>query len=375
MTEPIPLLKQPIEESVQPNAELGLTDERCRQLVEKFVKTVKANSATARDIQGMLSRAETVLKEQPPSDDKPKVPLYLLLIDQLHEFEAEPANESRVEGLRNAIRLVLVAEKTERSLKAAEVLAVEAKKIDGLTQLLNHAALKEDAHRLLKTERRKDRPFGIVMIDLDFFKSVNDTYGHKVGDQVLREIGTILRNIIREPGVYRYGGEEFAVVIKDDAQAIQAIIERINEHLREYPLTTAADGTQVSVTCSIGWVMDSEIPADCSAEDAIDLADQAQYAAKKGGRNRSIRYGGDDVAEISKQPTEEVAIEKVTQLVKSLDLYIQNLYDFPSVEVAEVKEMRAGSLNDFLKAMDLREPELSKLKFGMLAFIRGQSQS
>jgi diguanylate cyclase (GGDEF)-like protein len=135
--------------------------------------------------------------------------------------------------------------------------------------------------------RRKVHPCAIAMMDLDHFKAVNDRYGHLAGDKVL--IGAsryVVANLRPYDKVFRYGGEEFLICLPGDLQAGRDIIERIREGLES--LQHEAAGEQAfHVTASFGLaLLDPDIPA----EQCIDRADKALYAAKASGRNRTITW-------------------------------------------------------------------------------------
>jgi diguanylate cyclase len=154
---------------------------------------------------------------------------------------------------------------------------------DGLTGLLNRmyweAAV---AAELGRCKRSGDRA-ALMMVDIDHFKSVNDTHGHAAGDEVIRAVGEILRGTLRVhdlPG--RYGGEEFAVVMPStDAAGAAALAERIRAKVEGAVLER---GHGVRRTVSIGFA--ALAPTDASPEEWIERADRALYRAKEAGRNR-----------------------------------------------------------------------------------------
>ena len=169
---------------------------------------------------------------------------------------------------------------------------------DGLTGLESRRALDE-------TLRSVEDGFTLAMVDVDHFKRCNDTYGHEVGDQVLRMVATALERVAAGARVFRYGGEEFAVLFPGrDADGCLPVLERTRAVVEETTFTLrAADrprkrprkpsrrskGHTVAVTVSIG-VADratAEIPAD----DVVKAADQALYRAKHAGRNRVVVSG------------------------------------------------------------------------------------
>lgn len=158
---------------------------------------------------------------------------------------------------------------------------------DPLTQLLNRRALTERITAEMERALRYDSSLALLMIDLDHFKSVNDTYGHLVGDDVLRDIATLLTQTLRTTDVAaRYGGEEFLALLPetDDAGA-EAFAERIRAAIEAHAFGTRLDQPGLRLTASIGV---ASFPAARieSVEDLYARADAALYRAKADGRNR-----------------------------------------------------------------------------------------
>jgi diguanylate cyclase (GGDEF)-like protein len=160
--------------------------------------------------------------------------------------------------------------------------------IDGLTGLMNRRAFGLRLSQSVSESKRHRIPLAFVMADLDRFKSCNDTYGHHVGDEVLREFADLLRaNSRNEDVACRYGGEEFAVLLP---RTTSAEAHELAERLR----TTWAnniirhDGAEIKGTCSFGVsCFDSETPLELYRTDnLVKDADVALYAAKRAGRNR-----------------------------------------------------------------------------------------
>lgn len=156
---------------------------------------------------------------------------------------------------------------------------------DGLTGLYNHDYLTGIVERELHRARRYGGRLSLLMIDLDFFKAVNDTYGHLVGNQTLLEVARVLRATIRQfdtPG--RFGGEEFAIVAPEaDLDDAVAIGERIRRGIADTLQVPALKDHVVTASVGIACIDDARVR---TASDLIDLADQALYAAKRKGRNR-----------------------------------------------------------------------------------------
>ncbi len=160
---------------------------------------------------------------------------------------------------------------------------------DSLTEVqTRHYALVRFTEEINRSKERKIK-MSFLMIDADFFKSINDEYGHLTGDQVLKEIAAIIKENIREIDIAgRYGGEEFCVVLPDtDREGAQYAAERIRS-ATEQALIKAYD-TQIKTTVSVGI---ATFPEDGkSMEELIDKADWALYRAKKQGRNRICSFG------------------------------------------------------------------------------------
>lgn len=157
---------------------------------------------------------------------------------------------------------------------------------DPLTLLLNRRALTIKAMAELDRVRRYNSPLTMLMIDIDHFKKINDTYGHLVGDDVLRSIATILQNSVRSVDmVARYGGEEFVIVMPetDEKGAVQ-FAERIRRRVEKHQFD-ANDGKVCTVTVSIGVAV-FPAPYVDTIDDLFARADAAMYQAKESGRNR-----------------------------------------------------------------------------------------
>ena len=154
---------------------------------------------------------------------------------------------------------------------------------DPLTGLPNRALFSDRLNQELARARRRNGRFAMVFLDLDHFKQVNDSFGHDVGDQVLRQIAGRLRDSVRAADtVGRIGGDEFVVLMAQlsDSDSILALAEKLRAVLRR-PLLV--DGHEMNISCSIGVAV---YPED--GDDAVALtkgADDAMYHAKEAGRD------------------------------------------------------------------------------------------
>jgi diguanylate cyclase (GGDEF)-like protein len=175
------------------------------------------------------------------------------------------------------ILLAMSKERTELRHKTAAM-------TDPLTGLLNRRAFLQDAEALLRRQIDRDRPIGVLLIDLDHFKSINDRFGHAVGDKVLQIFAEIaLANLRQNDLVGRLGGEEFTVVLAD-ASIDNAYL--VADRLRNAFASAAAvlDDQALNATASIGVSVIIDPAQDLAR--LITLADQALYLAKARGRNR-----------------------------------------------------------------------------------------
>jgi eukaryotic-like serine/threonine-protein kinase len=155
---------------------------------------------------------------------------------------------------------------------------------DGLTGAFNRRHFTVTATSQLDVARRNHRPMAAMMVDIDHFKRVNDTYGHATGDEVIRAVATVLREHVRQPDVFgRYGGEEFAVVQSE----MHGDPLQLGERLRAAVEATVVSGTSetIRVTISVGV---AELKPDDTLESLLSRADEALYRAKEGGRNRVV---------------------------------------------------------------------------------------
>lgn len=158
---------------------------------------------------------------------------------------------------------------------------------DGLTGLLNHSAAKEQLEQML----RRALPAGhlsVAMIDIDRFKSINDNYGHPVGDQVIRSLAWLLRGRLRNTDLIgRYGGEEFIVVLGGvDVGQATTLLDRIREDFARLPHAHGRGALRASFSCGI-----AALPAYVTGSSLIEAADEALLQAKRDGRNRLVAAG------------------------------------------------------------------------------------
>jgi len=160
--------------------------------------------------------------------------------------------------------------------------------IDDLTQMYNKRKLNEQMGKFFKQFKSGNKKLHIAMVDIDRFKRLNDTYGHPVGDQILKKTAEIIKEEL--PYSYRYGGEEFAgIFYGDDRETTMKKVEGLRKRIENTPYIIKGQNYRITISAGI-----SKFETHMnSVMDAIDRADKALYASKEDGRNRCTDY--DDI--------------------------------------------------------------------------------
>jgi diguanylate cyclase (GGDEF)-like protein len=175
------------------------------------------------------------------------------------------------------ILLAMAKERTEHRHKTAAL-------VDPLTGISNRRAFLQDGEAHLKRQATDPRPTAVMLLDLDNFKSINDRFGHGIGDRVLEIFADVSSSCLRRIDLFgRLGGEEFAALLRDTTrERAMAVAEQIRVSFAE--ATREVDGRPIAATVSIGIVISHDAVLDLSA--LLAQADHALYRAKDGGRNR-----------------------------------------------------------------------------------------
>ena len=178
------------------------------------------------------------------------------------------------------------AEELARKLKMVNEKLRKLSIIDGLTGLYNHRYFQERLREEFERTRRYRHSLSLIMLDIDYFKKVNDTYGHLFGDFVLKELARIIKESLRKTDIAaRYGGEEFALILPEtEIQGASALGERLRSRVEKHSFQMK--GISLHITISLGAA--SIFPAESSKtpRDLIETADKALYYSKTHGRNR-----------------------------------------------------------------------------------------
>ena len=175
---------------------------------------------------------------------------------------------------------------TER-LRDNVQMSIEMAITDALTGLHNRRYMETHVGSLVEQAAARGKPLTILVLDIDYFKSINDTHGHDAGDDVLREFAVRIRKSIRGIDLAcRYGGEEFVVVMPETDMAVATVVaERLRRRIASEPFRIQQGGRLVEVTISIGI---AALGRDDTAASVLKRADQALYRAKRDGRNRVV---------------------------------------------------------------------------------------
>ncbi len=204
------------------------------------------------------------------------------------EYLTKPVNEAELMvRLKTAQRILDLESSLQKSLEEIRQLSIR----DALTGAFNRGYLDQYLPVEIRRADRYQRDFSLIMMDLDHFKSINDTWGHQAGDTVLQHcIRTIAGTIRREVDwVARYGGEEFVLILPEtDLTGCRVVAERLRSLLANSPCSFRQES--ISVTASFGAV--TRTPSDngsgSTADQLLHLADQCLYEAKQQGRNRVV---------------------------------------------------------------------------------------
>lgn len=200
---------------------------------------------------------------------------------------------ARLRSMLRIKRLQEALEEREKELLEANRQLTYMSQTDGLTGLDNRRHLNERLEEMFQHAQRLNEPFSCVMCDLDKFKSVNDTYGHQAGDEILKQMSDILRDEAREiDRVGRYGGEEFLLLLPGTVlDAAVTFAERVRKRIERHTFTF--DGGTLQRTASFG-VSGWPHPIIYECDGLLRAADDALYVAKETGRNRVVRFDSDE---------------------------------------------------------------------------------
>ena len=224
------------------------------------------------------------------------------------DYVTKPINfaelEARVKSLLRIKALQEALAERERELSDMNDMLLRISLTDGLTGIDNRRSLETKLHEMFKHSHRLEEPLACVMCDIDHFKKVNDTYGHQVGDDVLKEFAQILKGEAREiDSVGRYGGEEFLLLLPGTVlDSAATFADRLRQRVEQHTFSYEGGTFKRTMSCGVAaWPH----PKVTDAEAMLKAADDALYVAKEMGRNRVIRFDSAEFkAHTESQPNE-----------------------------------------------------------------------
>ena len=203
----------------------------------------------------------------------------------VNDYLARPVDRNElVARVRTQIKRKRYADRLRQNVQSSMEMAI----FDPLTKLHNRRYLTSQLASMINDGLTRGAPISFLILDVDFFKKVNDTYGHDAGDEVLMETAARLRRSVRGIDVLaRFGGEEFVIVMPEtDRFAASRVAERLRLSIESQPFTIHKGGRQISITASFGLAtMEGRVE---SADALAKRADEALYEAKRTGRNRVV---------------------------------------------------------------------------------------
>ena len=202
-----------------------------------------------------------------------------------HDYIMRPLDRNE---LLARVRTQIRRKRFQEKLRANYEISLSMALTDPLTGLYNRRYFEVHLQKVLQTAKASKKSFGLLYMDIDFFKKVNDTYGHNVGDEVLKTFADRVKDSLRSFDlVARLGGEEFVAILPEVGTDMSYIVaERLRRSIAEKPFVCSAPEGQIAVTSSFGGiVVDGEKDGDTSIQDILKRADAQLYEAKHNGRN------------------------------------------------------------------------------------------
>ncbi len=269
--------------------------ESCERAIE--VATEKASSLDCILIDAKMEGCVEAMAKIRAGEETSAIPMVVMTEGRLDDavlvkmLEAGAVDfvDKPLQGLLLVAKLRMICERSRsaRELRNKLRFALENAAHDALTGLFNRRYFERRLREESAHARRHKRPFSLVLLDIDHFKLVNDTYGHEDGDRVLRHLAEVVQLVLREDDVAcRYGGEEFVLLLRGtQGAAARVVANRLRATLASKPIPLGPKSEPRHVTFSAGVASADERNA-YSVDEIVSRADAALYRAKKSGRNR-----------------------------------------------------------------------------------------
>ena len=206
----------------------------------------------------------------------------------VNDYLARPVDRNELTArVATQIRRKRYVDQLRSTFEASLEMAVT----DQLTGLYNRRYLASHLSGMFDRAFWTGRPLSLMILDIDHFKPINDTYGHDIGDKVIQQIAGVISNSVRGIDLAcRYGGEEFLVAMPDtDLKFASIVAERLRQEIGSHKVMLNSGRDEIGVTVSIGLASTEDGPKDDTGQKLIKRADEALYVAKTGGRNRVIQ--------------------------------------------------------------------------------------
>ncbi len=209
-------------------------------------------------------------------------------LDSKFEYMQQSCTMGPIRDKNNAIEYVYIMVQDVTEIAAYEQKLVELNTEDGLTGIYNRRYLEKKIEEEFARHQRYARPFSVVMADIDFFKKINDTYGHQCGDFVLQEFTKTISASIRKVDIFaRYGGEEFCLLLPETpGKAAELVAENLRDIVEKSSYRYGDTDIRFTVSLGISELSDGVE----SAKELLTRADMALYKAKKSGRNKVVLH-------------------------------------------------------------------------------------
>jgi diguanylate cyclase (GGDEF)-like protein len=246
--------------------------ETAKEVFVAFTKTIYEMSQSSEKLDKTLNEQIDVIKAAENMSDILSAKDVVLGQAKKIQSQTDAMREELEESKRTISKLTQILEQVESKAM-----------IDPLTQVFNRGTYNMEIAQMIKEFKRYKNPAALIIIDIDHFKTFNDDYGHKVGDAVLALVASLIKGAVRDTDmVFRYGGEEFVVLLDNlDLKNALTVAEKVRAQIESHHLTNKANVLNITVSIGLSCFKDGDIETTI-----FERADKALYQGKQNGRNR-----------------------------------------------------------------------------------------